>query len=158
MLIPPRNPTFSAASCAQEIQALGEQCESIVVRSGKQYLLKFSTPNIPKPNCSIFFGKNALRARGESNRVPPGSDPPTSRGPNHYVNPAPESRLLSGFLCTGNTRPGRAVRVNCHPSRKTRLLKMIDAQYPKTYFVRSFSRKNTLRSFLFNVENSISEQ
>ncbi len=32
MLIPPRNPAFSAASYAQEIQALGEQCASIVAR------------------------------------------------------------------------------------------------------------------------------
>ncbi len=48
-------------------------------------------------------GGGGLRARGESNQVPPGSDPPTSRGPNHYANPAPESRILSGFLCTGNT-------------------------------------------------------
>ncbi len=72
---------------------------------------------------TLFFRcllrKNTPR-EGESNRVPPGSDPPTSRGPNHYANPALEPRLLSGFLCTGNTGPGRAVRVNCRPSRKTR--------------------------------------
>ncbi len=79
------------------------------------------------PKTSLFrrlSTKNTLRARGESNRVPPGSDPPTSRGPNHYANPAPESRLLSGFLCTGNTGPGRAVRVNCRPSRKTQLFEV----------------------------------
>ena len=90
--------------------------------------------------------KNTLRARGESNRVPPGSDPPTSRGPNHFANPAPEPHLLSGFLCTANTGPGRAVRVNCRPSRKTPLFKILDAQYPKTQLFRRFSRKNILRT------------
>ena len=62
------------------------------------------------PNLTFSsFRKNTLRARGESNRVPPGSDPPTSRGPNHYANPALESCLLGGFLCTGNTGPGREI-------------------------------------------------
>ncbi len=76
---------------------------------------------LPKPDFFPCFlsEKHTIRARGESNRVPPGSDPPTSHGPNHYANPAPEPRLLSGFLCTGNTGPGRAVRINCRPSRKT---------------------------------------
>ena len=55
MLIPPRSPAFSAASYAQEIQALGEQCASIVVRPEKHDFLKFSTPNIPKPNFPTVF-------------------------------------------------------------------------------------------------------
>ena len=80
----------------------------------------------PKPyffRC-FLWGKHTIWARGESNRVPPDSDLPTSRGPNHYANPAPDPRLLSGFLCTGNTGPGRAVRVNCRPSRKTQLFEV----------------------------------
>ncbi len=85
MLIPPRIPAFSAASYAHEIQALGEQCASIVVRPEKRDFLIFSTPDILKRNFFVvFFEENTLRARGDSNRVPPGSDPPTSRGPNHY--------------------------------------------------------------------------
>ncbi len=55
MLIPPRKHAFSAASYAQEIQALGEQCASIVVRPEKHDFFKFSTPNIPKPNLFIVF-------------------------------------------------------------------------------------------------------
>ncbi len=68
-----------------------------------------------------FEGKHTPR-EGGINRVPPSSDPLASCGPNHYANPAPEARLLCSFLCTGNTGPGRAVRVNCRPSRKTLLL------------------------------------
>ncbi len=41
MRIPPRNPAFPAAPYAQEIQALGEQCVSIVAHSEKHYFLKF---------------------------------------------------------------------------------------------------------------------
>ncbi len=68
----------------------------------------------------------------------PGSDPLTSRGPNPYANPAPESRVLSGFLCTGNTSPGRAVRANCRPSRK------------KHYFLK-FSTPNIPKPHLFTI-------
>ena len=39
-----------AASHAQEIQALGEQCASIVVRPGKHDLKKIATPNILQRN------------------------------------------------------------------------------------------------------------
>ena len=122
MLIPPRSPAFSAASYAQEIQALGEQCASIVVRPEKHDFLKFSTPNILKRNFFVVFRGKTHSARG-GNRTGYRPDPPASRGPNHYANPA----LLSGFLCTGNTSPGRAVRVNCRPSRKTLLFKVINA-------------------------------
>ena len=85
------------------------------------------TPPTPSHFHCFLWEKHTIRARGESNRLPPGSDPPTSRGPNHYANPAPETRLLRGFLCTGNAGPGRAVRVNCRPSRKTLLFKVFDA-------------------------------
>ncbi len=49
-----------------------------------------ATKTPPPLTFSLFFvGKHTIRARGESNRLPPGSDPPTSRGPDHYANPAP---------------------------------------------------------------------
>ena len=61
---------------------------------------RYQTPPPSHFRC-FLWGKHTIRARGESNRLPPGSDPPTSRGPDHYANPAPEPRPLSGFLCTG---------------------------------------------------------
>ncbi len=66
MLIPPWTPAFSAASYAQELQALGEQCASIVVRPETHYFLRCSTPNIVKPNFFIvcFYEKHTIRARG----------------------------------------------------------------------------------------------
>ncbi len=107
--------------------------------------------NATTPHMFIVFlwGKRTIRARGESNRLPPGSDPPTSRGPNHYANPAPEPRLLSGFLCTGNTGPGRAVRVNCRPSRKRRLEKTSTPDILKRICFVVFRGKNTLRRGFF---------
>ena len=57
--------------------------------SRKTRLLKILDAQYPKTSLFRRFSrKNTLRARGESNRVPPGSDPPTSRRPNHYANPA----------------------------------------------------------------------
>ncbi len=54
MLIPPWNPAFSAASYAQEIQALGEQCASIVVRPEKHNFFCFkSTPDILTRNIFV---------------------------------------------------------------------------------------------------------
>jgi hypothetical protein len=55
MLIPPRKPAFSAASYAQEMQALGEQCASIVVRPETHDFLNCSTPDILKRNLFVVF-------------------------------------------------------------------------------------------------------
>ena len=116
-LIPPQNLASQEISYAPEIQALGEQCVSIVVRPEKHNFLKFSTPNILKRNFFVFVLGKTLSTRG-GNRT--GYRPvPTS------AQAALESSLLSGFL--GNTGPGRAVRVNCRPSRNTRLFKVFEA-------------------------------
>ncbi len=64
MLIPPWNPAFSAASYAQEIQALVEQCASIVVRPEKRDFLKSSTPDILKRNFFVVFRGKTHSARG----------------------------------------------------------------------------------------------
>ncbi len=64
MLIPPRSPAFSAASYAQEIQALGEQCASIVVRPEKHDFLKLSTPNILKRHFFVVLRGKTHSARG----------------------------------------------------------------------------------------------
>ena len=116
--------------------------------------------NATTPHMFIVFlwGKRTIRARGESNRLPPGSDPPTSRGPNHYANPAPEPRFLSGFLCTGNTGPGRAVRVNCRPSRKRRLEKTSTLDILKRICFVVFRGKTHSAGAFLNLKNSIPEQ
>ncbi len=61
MLIPPRSLTFSAASNAQEIQALGEPCASIVVRPEKRDFLKFSMPDILKRHFFVVFEEGGNR-------------------------------------------------------------------------------------------------
>ncbi len=55
LLVPPQSPAFSVASYAQQIQALGEQCASIVVRPEKHNFLQNSTPNILKRNFFVVL-------------------------------------------------------------------------------------------------------
>ncbi len=114
--------------CQNDAKTIPKRCQNDAKTPPKRRQTATKTPPKRHQNAtkrhqtltfSLFFvEKHTIRARGESNRLPPGSDPPTSRVPNHYANPAPEPRLLSGFLCTANTGPGRAVRVNCFRPEK----------------------------------------
>ena len=64
MLIPPWNHAFSVASYAPEIQALGEQCASIVARPENHDFLKCSMPNILKRNFFVVFRRITHSTRG----------------------------------------------------------------------------------------------
>ena len=68
-------------------------------------------PKLTPKTVSYFCGKTTIRARGESNRVPPGSDLPPSRAPNHYANPALGRRLPQISYAPKNTGLGLAPRI-----------------------------------------------
>ena len=138
--------------CRNDAKTMPKRCQNATKTMPKRRQNATKTPpkrhqTPPNPHIfAVFCGENTQSARG-GNRTAyrPVPTRPQAAGPTTMLIPPRSPRLLSGFLCTGNTGPGRAVRVNCRPSRKTRLLKILDAQYPKTSLFRSFSRKNTLR-------------
>ncbi len=93
-----------------------------------------SDPKLTQQNCfsNIYIcGKTTIRAWGESNRVPPGSDFPPSRGPNRWANPALESRLPSDFPSTKMQALGQPRASNYHLLSKTLLFELL-SDFPCT--------------------------
>ena len=136
-------------SCQNDAKTMPKRCQNDAKTLPKRH--QNATKRHQPPHIfTVFCRENTQSARG-GNRTAyrPAPTRPQAAGPTTMLIPPRSPRLLSGFLCTGNTGPGRAVRVNCRPSRKRRFFKILDAQYPKTSLFRSFSRKNTLRRGFF---------
>ena len=122
-----------------------KRCQNATKTPPKRHQNATKTPPPSHVRC-FLWGKHTIRARGESNRLPPGSDPPTSRGPDHYANPAPEPPPSQRLPMHSKYRPWASSARQLFSVQKNTTLKNIDAQYPKTSLFRRFSRKNTLRA------------
>ncbi len=99
---------------------------------------RHQTPPNPSHFHCFLWEKHTIRARGESNRVPPGSDPPTSRGPNHYANPALEPLLFQRLPMHRKYKPWSSSACQLSSVQKTQLKKESTPNILKRHFFVAF--------------------